>query len=156
MAVESYLSIQQADGYRKTPIEDHGKLRYQYFELAALTVAGDANSIAKLCKLPPGRVRVLPCLSRVTSSALGAARTLDIGHAAYNKRGDFGEAQEPLNYEAFIANMDVSGAVAAAAFSTVLKYDVYSVAGVDIWARVQGGTWPIGATLSGLIAYLYE
>lgn len=156
MAVETYTSVQAADGYRKRPTEEHGKLRIAYFEVTALAVAGDADSIAYLCDLPPGAVRILPGLSRVTSSALGASRTLDIGHAAYQKRDSAVEAFEAVNYEAFCANLDVSSAVAGVAFSTALKYDVYSKTGVQVYARVQGGTWPANATLSGYITYIAE
>lgn len=155
-AVENYSSAQLVEGYRKYPIDEHGKLRFLYFNVPALTVTGDADSTYELGNLPPGRVRVLPCLSRITTSAYGSSRTLDVGHAAYQKRGDPAEDFEALNYEAFIANMDISSAVAAAAFSTALKYDLYSVAGVKLVARVQAGTSPIGATMSGLLAYLYE
>lgn len=156
MALETFLSTQMVDGFRSYPIDSHGKLRYEYFNVPAATVAGDADSIARLCVLPPGRVRVLPCLSRITASAFGSSRTLDIGHVAYQKRDDAGEALEALNYEAFLANLDISSAVAAAVFGTTLKYDLYSKAGVEVNARVQGGTWPIGGTISGLLAYLYE
>lgn len=156
-AVETFLSTQKTDGFRAYPVDDHGKLRYQFFTVPAVTVAGDADSIAKLCDLPPGRVRVLPNLSRITSSAFGSSRTLDLGHAAYQKRDDADPTLlEALNYTAFITDMDISSAVNSAAFSTVLKYDLYSKGGVEVLARVQGGTWPIGGTISGLLAYLYE
>ena len=158
MAVENFISIQQTEGYRSYPVEDHGKLRYQYFEVPAanVTPAGDANSTASLCLLPPGRVRVLPWLSRVSGGIFGASRTLDIGHAAYQKRDSAGEAQEAENLEAFLANLDVSSATAAVSFGTVLKYDLYSKSGVEVKARIQGGTWPVNIPLAGFLAYLYE
>ena len=158
MAVENYISIQQTEGYRSHPIEDHGKLRFQYFELAAASVTpvGDANSTATLCLLPPGRVRVLPWLSRVSGGIFGASRTLDIGHAAYQKRDSAGEALEAENLEAFLANLDVSAAVNAVAFGTVLKYDLYSKSGVEVKARIQGATWTVNIPISWFIAYIYE
>lgn len=156
MALETFLATQMVEGARPYPTDSHGKLRYEYFEVPAVTVAGDADSIARLCVLPPGRVRVLPHLSRITTSAFGASRTLDIGHVAYQKRDEASGALEALNYEAFLANLDISSAVNAAVFSTVLKYDLYSKAGVEVVARCQGGTWPIGGTIRGLLAYLYE
>jgi hypothetical protein len=155
-AIETYTALQLADGFRKYPIDEHGKLRQNHFEIAALTVQGDDGSLYRLCKMPPGRVRVIPCLSRISTSAYGASRTLDIGHNAYNKRSDYGEAQEAVNYEAFVANMDISSAVNAAAWSTVLEYDIYSVAGWELWARVQGGTSDTTETLKGFVTFLYE
>lgn len=157
MAILNYLSVQETPDYRKRPTDDHGKFRIQFFSVPAanVTVIGDADSTFQLCDLPSGAVRVLPCLSRITTSAFGAARTLDLGHRAYQTRPP-DNANEPENPTAFITDMDISGAVNAAAFSTVLKYDVYSMAGVSIYARVQGGTVPIGASLSGFITYIYE
>ncbi len=157
-AIETYLSTQETPGNRNYPIDDHGKLRIQYFSVPAanLTAVGDADSTALLCKLPPGRVRVFPWLCRVSGLAFGASRTLDIGHLAYQTRDDSGAALEAANYEAFLANLDVSGAVNAVAFSTVMKYDLYSKTEVQIAARIQGGTWPQTAAISGVIAYAYE
>lgn len=157
-AVETYVSTQETPGQRNYPIDDHGKLRYQYFSVPAanLLAIGDDGSTALLCKLPPGRTRVLPWLSRVSGLAFGSSRTLDIGHLAYQTRDDAGATLEAANYEAFLANLDVSGAVNAVAFSTVLKYDLYSKTEVQIAARIQGGTWPQTAAISGFIAYLYE
>jgi hypothetical protein len=157
MAVEAFKTVQQTEDYRQVPVEDHGKLRYQYFNLAALTVVGDAASTVDLCELPPGRIRILPWLSRLTWSAFGASRILDVGHREYRKSGGAGVVLEPLNGNAFANDIDVSAAGAVVALSnTVLKYDVYSLGGVVIHATVGGGTMPIGLTLSGLIAYLYE
>lgn len=157
MAVEAFKSVQLGDDYRAYPVDDHGKLRYQYFNLAATSVAGDANTTIDLCDLPPGRVRLLPNLSRITTSAFGAGRTLDVGHLAYDEK-EIGDADqvEAADPDAFIDGMDVSAAVNAAAFSTVLKFDIFSKAGVRVQATVLGGTIPQGATMSGLLAYLYE
>lgn len=157
MAVQNYLSNQRTEGYRKRPTDDHGKFRIQYFEVpaSAVTVQGDANSTFDLCKLPPGQVRIIPAMSRVSCSALGSSRTLDIGHGAYSKRPPDND-DEAENFEALIANLDVSSAVNGVAFGTDEKYDIYSRGGVDIKARVQGGTVPVGATLHGFIVYVYE
>jgi hypothetical protein len=148
-------SDQLVDGYRKYPIDDHGKLRYQYFSVAALTVALAANDEINLFRLPPGRKRVLPNLSRFTCSAFGAARVLDIGYRAFQAR-PVPNAAEVEDDDAFVANLDVSAALASVVWSTVMKYDMYSVDEITIFATVEGGTMPIGASLSGLCAYLYE
>lgn len=138
---------------RVYPIADHGKFRIQFFSLPAVAVAGDIGTTIDLCDLPPGRVRVLPNASRITHSAWGASRTLALGHTAYYSADATQEAADP---DAFFAALDVSSAGAALAWSTVLKYDIYSKSGVRIQAIVAGGTIPIGATLSGYVAYIYE
>lgn len=150
------LSAQLAEDYRKYPVDDHGKLRYQYFSVAALAVALPANDQIDLCDLPPGRVRILPFLSRITTSAFGAARTIDLGHRAYNARPVGVVDAEAEDGDALIDGMDVSAAVNAAAFSTALKFDLYSVQEKRIFLTILGGTMPVGASLSGMLAYLYE
>lgn len=152
-----FQSVQMVDGYRKRPVEDHGKLRYQYFDTGTLTAAYAANDQVDLCELPSGFKRIVPCLSRITSSALGAARTINLGHRAYMKRpSDNTDTTEAENGTAFIAGMDVSAAVNAAAWSTVLKYDTYSLQEIGIYMTILGGTMPIGARIEGFLAYLYE
>jgi hypothetical protein len=156
LAIQTYLSNRLTDGVRSYPIDNHGKLRYQYSEVPALTIAGDDGSFADLFYIPPGRVRVLPWLCRYSSSALGASRVLDIGHRAYTTKAS-DQTQEVENLQAFVSGADVSSAVNLAAFSaTVTKYDIYSTVGAKISARVRGGTWPVGATLKVALAYLYE
>lgn len=153
MAVQN--SIQMVEGYRKRAFEDHGKVRYQYFDTGTLTVAYAQNDQIDLCRLPAGAKRVLPFLSRLTSSALGVARTFSIGHRAYMKRPPDNtlEAEDAV---AFLNAMDVSAAVNAAAFSTVLKFDMYSLTEVDVFGTIGGGTLPIGGRVQGLLAYIYE
>lgn len=153
MAVQNFQTTQMVDDTRLRPTEKHGKLRFAYFVLPATTVVGDATSTVDLCELPSGQVRVLPNFSRITTSAFGAGRTLSIGHYAYSKADNTTEAQ---NATAFVAALDVSGAVSAAAWSTVLKYDVYSKGGVALFATVNVNTIPVGAVIEGFCAYLYE
>lgn len=158
MAVLELISKQLSgrDVYRNRPIDDHGKMRIQFFELpVANPVAGDIGTTIRLFQLPAGAVRILPCLSRITTSAWGASRTLALGHKAYSTRPP-DNSDEPLNASAFFAALDVSAAVNAAAWSTVLKYDIYSRSGVEIYATVAGGTIPVNATISGFCTYIYE
>lgn len=156
MAVLALTADELVEGYRSLPINDHGKLRTQFFSLPAQSVAADANSTVELFDLPQGRVRVLPSLSRLTNSAWGSSRTLSIGHRAYASR-DPGQADpEAENASAFISAMDVSGAQASVAWSTVLKYDIYSKSGVRVFATVAGGTLPVGGSFSGFMVYIYE
>lgn len=152
MAVVNSKSAQRADEYRGRPTEDHGKIRFAYFR--AVTVASDAGGIIELVKLPPGAVRVLPGLSRYSIEALGAARTLDFGHLAYTKKGD--GTEEAADPDAFVANIDVSGAVAGAALDTDIKFDFYSTGGVILTAQVNDAAIPADKVLEGYFAYVYE
>ena len=150
------LGDQLVEGYRRYPIEDHGKLRYQYFSVAALAVAYAQNDQIELFKLPPGRKRILPNACRLWTSAWGASRTFSLGHRAYMKNPSPG-ALEAEAATAFINALDVSSAVNAAAWSsTVPKFDIYSLQEVTCFATIGGGTMPVAATLSGYCAYIYE
>ena len=154
MAVLKLKSLEQADDYRGKPQNDHSKVRLQYFKLAPVTEAGDANTTLELCTLPPGAVRIIPEMSRLQKSAWGAARVLKIGHKEYIK-GDSGTTAEPADDDAFAVNLDMAAA-GFLKFGDALGYDVYSKDGVVVEATVTGGTIPIGATLFGYIAYTYE
>lgn len=154
LEISSY-QVLPADQYRKYPIDEHGKLRANWFTLPPVTVAGDAGSTFLLTELPPGRVRILPHLSRISASAWGAARTLALGHKAYATRPP-DNTDEPDNPTAFASAIDVSAATNSIVWSTVLKYDVFSLAGVTVYGTVGGGTIPVGATLSGYVMFLYE
>jgi len=151
----TFLSAQLVEGYRKYPIDDHGKVRFQYGNVAALAVAQAQNDQVELFKLPPGRIRVLPWLSRISTSAWGASRTFSLGHRTYPTRPP-GETMEAEAATAFLNALDVSAAVNAAAFGTTMKYDIYSRTEVTIFGTIGGGTMPIGATLAVMMAYLYE
>lgn len=151
----THLANELVDGFRRYPIDDHGKLRMQYFSIGELTAAYAQNDMVKLFTLPPGRKRILPGLSRISVSALGGSRTIDIGHGDYSRRPPDNDL-ELADYDAFIDGMDVSSAVTGAAWSTVIKFDLYSMAEVEVYMTILGGTMPIGATASGYLAYLYE
>lgn len=151
----THLSDQLAADFRRYPIDDHGKLRMQYFSISALTVAYAADDMVKLFSLPSGRKRLLPGLSRITTSAFGSGRTIDIGHDAYMRRPPDND-EELADLDAFIDGMDVASAVNGAAWSTALKFDLYSMAEVDVYMTILGGTMPIGASASGYLTYVYE
>lgn len=152
------LATQMIEGYRRYPIDDHGKLRYQYASLVASAANGGAlaaNDTILLFRLPPGRKRILPNLSRITCTAYGVGRTLDIGHKKYLKSG-MPYAEEADDVDAFVDGMDVSAALNSAVMSTTLKFDMFSTTEVDIYATILGGTLPLDGTLQVLLAYLYE
>lgn len=146
-------SAQLAEGYRTYPIDNHGKLRTAY-ALVTANGALAANGTMALFWLPPGRKRILPHLSRIKTSAFGAARTLDVGHAAYTKSAP--ATQEADDPDAFIDGMNVASAAGPDPWRDVVKFDIYSTDEVLVYATVLGDTMPDGATVEVLMAYLYE
>lgn len=152
-----------ADAPRQTPVDDHGKVRIQYFRLEPVAIAGDVLSIIELVDLPPGRVRVLPSRSHIQTTAFGASRTLSFGHRAYQSRPSdnaaVAEDQVALTTSALTGSdvpLDVSAALPSSAISPRLKFDFYSLSGVRLIARVNGGTIPAAATFEGYFTYVYE
>lgn len=145
-----------ASTYRGTPRNDHAKVRFQFFNLAATAADGDAGSTIDLPVLPPGAVRLVPGLSRINFSAFGAGRTLSVGHRSYQDRDQASQPMVDENASAFAAGIDVSAAGAGVAISQVTKYDMYSKYGVQPFLTVAGGTIPEGTTISGYLAYTYE
>ena len=152
MAVQDFIAETLKPGVRQYPIDDYGKLRLIHFEIIP-AVAGDAGSTAQLLKLPHGRIRLVPQLSRFWHDAFGASRTLDIGYAAYTKEGGVDEVADP---DAFVAANDVSAAGTAKVLGTTRKYDMFSRKGVVVTAAVAGGTWPSGCKLNGYLAVVTE
>lgn len=153
-------SDQRQEGYRKYPIDDHGKARMQFFSVGVLTpitVAYAANDQVELCKLPPGRKRILPRESLIKCSAFGAARTIDLGYRAYSRTWAAHADLEVEDGDAFIDGLDVSAAITTpVAFNTDIKYDIFSRDEVTLFMTILGGTMPVAATLSGYIKYIYE
>lgn len=152
MAVEDFLADHLKAGVRQFPVDDYGKLRLMHFSVNP-TVIGDAGSTAQLLKLPHGRIRIIPQLSRFWNGVFGASRVLNIGHAAYTKEMGVDEA---ANVSAFVAANDVSGAGTAKVLGTTRKYDMFSRKGITVTAQVTGGTWPIGIVLEGFLAVVTE
>lgn len=143
---------------RKYPIDEHGKLRVAYFYYKNETggVLADGTEI-DLIDLPFGRIRILPNLSRLRITALGASRVLDIGHRAYYPNST--STAEAEDDDAFVANKDVSSAVNDAAWdggATKMKWDIYSRSGVRLFATVDGGDIPANAILEGYVTYVTD
>lgn len=124
---------------------DNAKLRIACFDFKQGTGAGAAGSTADLVVLP-GLCRIIPTLSRVTTSALGAVFTVGI-HAYKGIDGvDVVEDDDALGAaisgDATSKNLNVEGYV-----------DVNSRHSVTVFAK---GTLPASATLKGYIAYLAD
>jgi hypothetical protein len=145
-----------------TPREFEGRIRFHRINFTQ-DGNGDANSLADLAELPPGRVRVLGGLSKVYYDAFGSSRTLDIGHTGYTQRD--GTSKSAV-VDFFVDGEDVSGA-GNTEFDNVdhqsdngldadhtKEFD--SVEGVTIQAKVLGGTIPDGTKLWGWVAYVVD
>lgn len=136
------------------PIDVSGKLRFVKFDFVAAG-AGVTPSTISLTKLPPGRVRVLPWLSRLWHTAFGASLVCDIGHAAYKTEQFVAVAAD---VDAFTTTIiDISSAGNNIIFdATQHQFDIHSVKGVDVIATVTGGDVAASDGLHGYIAYLHE
>lgn len=127
-----------------------GKLRVAHFTLPATTVVGDDGSSVNLVRIPMGKIRILPGLSRIDVSALGSSRVMDLGVRAYTASDGKTAVAAILND--FVNDRDVSGATSGT-FGTAVKKDYFSSQGLTICALVAGGTIPIGATMEGYVVY---
>jgi len=155
VTTEDSTQITRIDAVPSKPVQptDHSRLKYLFFDFTQGAAAGDAGSIARLCKLPPGAVRVFCDLSRVYASAMGTNRTMDIGHEAYTEQDGDAVAADPDDLD---ANVDVSAAVAFNIGGTIGTHETKvfdSQDGIVITAQVNDGTLPIAATISGYIVY---
>jgi len=155
MAVTTENSTQLAAASANPPVANDPRdwespLRLLHFTFTQGAAAGDAGSIAQLVRLPPGQVRLIPSLSRISFSTLGASRTIDLGHAAYTSLDGTAVTADPDAIEA-----DVDGASGGSAVPTTndtLALD--SRDGIVLTAQVNDGTLPAGATLSGHFVYV--
>ncbi|MEQ8246086.1 MAG: hypothetical protein RID42_00245 [Alphaproteobacteria bacterium] len=118
--------------------------------------AGDAGSLASLVALPAGKVTVVLPLSRIAFSALGAARTMDLGWLAYTAPDGTAVAADPNGLD---DGVDVSAAGAVVPGGTVGGAETYtfeSQAGVTLTAQVNDGTIPDAATLDGYVVIAHS
>lgn len=131
----------------------YGKLRIYKINFTQAGV-GSAASIARLIKLPAGKVAVYGYNSWLRVSALATGRTLHIGYSQYRlKDGTI----QTADVDAF----NVSQAAATAAIFQLGQAEATapggcivfeSLAGVSIIATVNVGTIPDLATITGTIS----
>jgi len=126
------------------------KIRLAHFTFVNGATVGDDGSSVNLVKLPAGKVRVLPILSYIAVSALGASRVMDLGVRAYVASDGITAVAAILND--FVNDRDVSSATAAN-FGTSLKKDYFSATGITICALITGGTLDAAETMEGYVAY---
>lgn len=134
----------------------HGKLRIARFNFTQGAAAGDAGSLSELVKLPAGSVRVLLALSRITTSAFGAARTLDLGWLAYTDKDNAAVVADPNGLD---DGVDVSSAVTYTPAGIVGNDETYlfqSQSGVTITAQTNDATIPAAATIKGYLVYVVD
>ena len=162
MAVTTENSTEYANVVASPPVMNktadwHGRMRLMFFEFTQGAAAGDAGSIARMVKLPAGKVRVILPLSRIAFSAMGAARTMDLGWEAYNDDdGNDAVAADPNGLD---DGVDVSGAGSVNPGGTVGGAETYlfeSAEGVVLTAQINDGTIPAAATLKGYIVYVVD
>lgn len=129
------------------PHEDRGRVRVKAFDFTQ-SGAGTAGDEALLCSMDAGKIRILS--ATVTNSALGASRTMDLGHQGYSPLTGAAVAADP---DAFHADEDVS----AIATNTIVINTV--IEAKDTWvlsAQINDGTIPAGATLNGYVLYVVD
>jgi hypothetical protein len=136
------------------PAENVAKVRVARIDFTQ-SGAGDIGSTVDLCRLPPGKVRLLGDLSLIAISAFGTSRTLAIGWTAYTDDGGAAvvAATAGLNAATSVAsaaNLQVGTAAVLGGDQTKL---FTSSGGVLLQAVVAGGTIPDGATITGYVTY---
>ncbi len=161
MAVLTINSVQYGNRDSNPPVpnkvyEVGGKLRFAYFTFDQGLVAGDANSLQNLCRIPAGTGRIIKMLSRIQWTALGAGRTLDIGWLAFKNSDGTAVAAD---IDGIADGIDVSsagqqflGTGTGAAIPETLEYD--STTEITIQSKVLGDTIPASDTFDGWICYI--
>lgn len=136
------------------PIDVSGKLRLLKFDWVAVG-AGVTPTTISLTKLPPGRVRVLPWMSRLWHTAFGSSLVCDIGHAAYNTESNAAVAADVDAFTTTIIDIENAGNNIVLD-ATLHQFDLFSMKGIDVIATVTGGDTAAADALHGYIAYLHE
>lgn len=138
-----------AGGIKNLTTDVLGRMRKYRFDFDQGAAAGDIGSTVSLIQIPPGSTRIYLRDCLVAFSAFGAARTLNIGYAAYKDRDGNDVAAAPA---AFVSALDVSAA-GTSSFAGVVggeeSFLFESQDAVTILATVAGGTIPVDATLNG-------
>ena len=127
-----------------------GKIRLAHFTFVNGSTVGADGSSVDLVKLPHGKVRILPGLSRIAVSALGSSRVMDLGVRAYVASDGKTAVAAILND--FVNDRDVSSATDST-FGTTVKKDYFSSTGLTICATIAGGTIDAAETMEGYVAY---
>jgi len=141
------------------PTEEHGRIRVAFFTCTQ-DGAGDATSSVALCKLPPGRVRILASQSRAYVNWTTSSATLDLGWDAHTDLDGDAVTADP---NGLIDGLDVDtvgfqtleGAIAANLL-TGGTYVLESKDGVVIRATSQDTAIADGDDLVGFLMYVLD
>lgn len=161
MAVTTQYSAEYDKAYvsetdKLRPNEANGRVKVAYFKHTQ-SGAGDATSSAALCKLPPGRVRLLGPASSAYVNWTTASATLDVGWDAYTDLAGDAVTADPNGIDDGIA-VDTAGfqtfgsALTATGGSKVFE----SQDGVVIRATSQDTAIADGDVIAGYILYVPE
>lgn len=154
---DQYANLVASPRVHNPTHHSHGRLRFQFFEFTQGSSAGDAGSIARLCKLPAGKVRLFLPLSRIYFSAMGTSRTMDLGWEAYSD--DDGGDAVAADENGLDDGVDVSAAGSVNPGGTIGTHETKlfeSEDGVVLTAQINDGTIPAAATISGYVVYAID
>lgn len=114
-----------------------------------LTVAAQQSAVVTvgLVRIKAGIVAIWPSLSWIAVSALGASRTMDLGHNGYTERGQSATSAAPTLWQ---TNTDVSGSTSAV-FNAGAPLMLDLETSVDIVATIDGGTLDVDETFTGFV-----
>lgn len=154
MAVTTENSTQIANGLAEPKVlnpsyDDVGRVRVKRFNFTQGAAAGDAGSIANLVKMQGGRPRTILAVY-IAWSALGAARTLDVGHDGYTNAAGAAVAADP---DAFVADIDAS---AAGAQLIQVNQVLDAKTDFNVTAQVNDATLPAADTFDGYVLYVED
>ena len=141
---DAQVSFNRQDAFADAP------LRIQHFAQYVPTTAGTGT--VSLCKLPPGKVRIYPDLSRHICTQMEANADLHLGYAAHtNEAGTAVVADD----NAFLDNADSGGGALDAAWvlPAIGYLDLDSKEGITIQAMIDTGDMALTDTLDGWVAY---
>lgn len=153
MAVTKQDSTQIANGKAFPPkinpaADDGGRVRVKAFSFTQSGV-GDAGSIANLARLPGGTVRLLS--TYVAYDAMGAGRTMSLGHGGYTDKDGNPVAANPT----FLA-ADINVAADGTSLVHYRNSTVESPGGFTLTAQINGGTFDDGKALTGFVLYVVD
>lgn len=129
----------------------NAKGQYFFFDFTQGAAAGDAGSLARVVRIPPGRWRLILSACRIYHSAMGSDRTMDIGWQAHTDVDGTPVVADPNGLDDGI-DVAVAGSVVPAGTIGTHETKVFNARdkdGVTITLQINDGTIPVGATLSG-------
>lgn len=134
----------------------HGRMRIAFFNFTQGATEGEAGSLAYLCKLPAGKVRIILPLSRLAFSAMATGRTMDLGWLAYVNLDGVDVVADPNGLD---DGVDVSSAGSLNPGGTIGAHETKlfeSQGGVTITAQINDAAIGVGETIDGYFVYVLD